>query len=264
MCPGVGFDVVPRLPRGAAQGGAARRDASRARLRQPQCTEPGHRQDHDREACARAAACAWTAGSYRFRFASRVREIDFGEGSEDRHRDSLGRCEHGVSHHRHPQHRGLSSPHRRGTVRRMQRLNRWRWLAGVSAGPVAGSSDASPAAPPGPDAQQRERTPVLVWGEARNAAGRTVAGRMRVRQRLHGDGACVARHRGPGPEGATERGFSHSLADRGSGFRGASARIDARRASQRLTLRLSVPTRSARPMHRTRRRAGIHRAGSVG
>jgi short subunit dehydrogenase-like uncharacterized protein len=32
----------------------------------------------------------------------------------------------------------------------------------------------------GPDAGQRERTPVHVWGEAENAAGRRVTARMRV------------------------------------------------------------------------------------
>ena len=33
---------------------------------------------------------------------------------------------------------------------------------------------------PGPTAEQRERTPVLVWGEAKNAAGRIVTARVRV------------------------------------------------------------------------------------
>jgi short subunit dehydrogenase-like uncharacterized protein len=33
---------------------------------------------------------------------------------------------------------------------------------------------------PGPSAAEREKTPVFVWGEARNAAGRIVAARVRV------------------------------------------------------------------------------------
>lgn len=33
---------------------------------------------------------------------------------------------------------------------------------------------------PGPTAEQRERAPVYVWGEARNASGRTVTARLRV------------------------------------------------------------------------------------
>ena len=33
---------------------------------------------------------------------------------------------------------------------------------------------------PGPTAEERDRTPVLVWGEARNSAGRTATARLRV------------------------------------------------------------------------------------
>jgi short subunit dehydrogenase-like uncharacterized protein len=61
----------------------------------------------------------------------------------------------------------------------MRRLDRWRAI--LALGPVqAWLKRRVDRSVPGPDAEQRERTPVLLWAEGRNAAGRTVVGRLRV------------------------------------------------------------------------------------
>jgi short subunit dehydrogenase-like uncharacterized protein len=110
-------------------------------------------------------------------FASRVREIDFGDGRKLAIAIPWGDVSTAF------RSTGIANievyiPASPGTVRRMQRLNRWRWLAGSA--PVQWWLKRRVArGAAGPDAQQRERTPVSLWGEVRDST-RTVVGRMRV------------------------------------------------------------------------------------
>jgi short subunit dehydrogenase-like uncharacterized protein len=111
-------------------------------------------------------------------FASRVREIDFGEGKKLAIAIPWGDVSTAFRTTAIPNIE-VYIPASPGTVRRMQHLNRWRWLAGSA--PIQWwLKRRIDRAPAGPDAQQRERTPVSLWGEVRNASGRTVVGRMRV------------------------------------------------------------------------------------
>ena len=178
VCPGVGFDVVPS-------------DCLAAKLKEalPGATHLALGFD-SRSAPSRGTARTMieslrTGSRVRvdgrivsIPFASRVREIDFGEGAKLANAIPWG----DVSTAYYTT--GIANievyiPASPGTVRRMQRLNRWRWLMGSA--PVQWLLKRRIAkAPPGPDAQQRERTPVSLWGEVRDSSGRTVVGRMRV------------------------------------------------------------------------------------
>jgi short subunit dehydrogenase-like uncharacterized protein len=111
-------------------------------------------------------------------FASRAREIDFGEGSKLAIAIPWGDVSTAFRTTGIPNIE-VYIPASPAAVRRMQGLNRWGWLLGAA--PVQWwLKRRATRAPAGPDAQLRERTPVLLWGEVRNAAGRTVVGRMRV------------------------------------------------------------------------------------
>ncbi|HJS22340.1 MAG TPA: saccharopine dehydrogenase NADP-binding domain-containing protein [Steroidobacteraceae bacterium] len=178
VCPGVGFDVVPSDCL-----------AARLKLALPDATHLALGFD-SRTAPSRGTAKTMVEGlgmGSRVRadgrivaipLASRVREIDFGEGQKLAIAIPWG----DVSTAYYTT--GIANievyiPASPGTVRRMQRLNRWRWLAGSA--PIQWWLKRRIArSPAGPDAQQRERTPMSLWGEVRNAAGRTVVGRMRV------------------------------------------------------------------------------------
>jgi short subunit dehydrogenase-like uncharacterized protein len=178
LCPGVGFDVVPS-------------DCLAAHLKaaMPEATHLALGFD-SRSPMSRGTSKTMIEGlrtGSRVRengriisipFASRVREIDFKEGlrkaiaipwgdvSTAYYTTGIGNIEVYVP----------ASPR---AVRRMQHLNRWRWLLGWE--PVqAWLKRRADRAQPGPDAALREQTPVRLWGEARSASGRTVVGRMRV------------------------------------------------------------------------------------
>src|SRR5262249_7904914 len=100
--------------------------------------------------------------------ASRVRDIDFGEGAKSAVAIPWGDVSTAFYTTGIPNIEVYipSSPR---AIRRMRRLDRWRALLGLA--PVQSflkrrvERGAS-----GPDAEQRERTPVLLWGEGRNAA----------------------------------------------------------------------------------------------
>ena len=178
LCPGVGFDVVPTDCL-AAKLKEALPDATHLALAFDSRSPPSR-------GTAKTMVESLSTGS-RVRvdgrltsipFASRVREIDFGEGRKLAIAIPWGDVSTAFRTTGIPNIE-VYIPASPGTVRRMQGLNRWRWLA-ASAPVQWWLKRRIDRAPAGPDAQQRERTPVLLWGEARNAAGRTVVGRMRV------------------------------------------------------------------------------------
>jgi len=110
--------------------------------------------------------------------ASRVREIDFGTGvktaiaipwgdvSTAFHTTGIPNIEVYIP----------ASPH---AVRRLQRLDRWKFVLGFA--PLRRwLGRRANRGVPGPGVQEREKTPVMLWGEGRNAAGRTIVGRLQV------------------------------------------------------------------------------------
>ena len=178
LCPGVGFDVVPSDCL-AATLKAALPDATHLALGFDNRSPPSRGTAKTMvESLATGSRVRVDERLVSIPFASRVREIDFGEGRKLAIAIPWGDVSTAFRT-THIPNIEVYIPASPGTVRRMQRLNRWRWLLGSAPAQwwlkrrVAG-------APAGPDEQQRERTPVLLWGEVRNASGRTVVGRMRV------------------------------------------------------------------------------------
>jgi short subunit dehydrogenase-like uncharacterized protein len=178
VCPGVGFDVVPSDCL-AATLKAALPDATHLALgfdsRSPLSRGTAKTMV---ESLATGSRVRVDGRLVSIPFASRVREIDFGEGSKLAIAIPWGDVSTAFRTTGIPNIE-VYIPASPAAVRRMQGLNRWDWLLGSA--PVQWWLKRRAArAPAGPDAQLRERTPVLLWGEVRNAAGRTVVGRMRV------------------------------------------------------------------------------------
>jgi short subunit dehydrogenase-like uncharacterized protein len=178
ICPGVGFDVVPT-------------DCIALSLKQalPDASQLALGFD-SRSALSRGTAATSAEGLgrgsrvrrggrlVRIPLGSRTRRIDFGAGeklataipwgdvSTAYHTTGIPDIEVYVP----VSPRALANLRRLGRLgwllrrRSVQALMRW----GIRRGPA------------GPTAQERERAPVHVWGEARNAAGRVVTARVRV------------------------------------------------------------------------------------
>lgn len=206
LCPGVGFDVVPSDCL-AAQLKAAMPEATHLALGFDSKSPTSRGTTKTMIEGLRTGSRVREAGRLvPVPFASRVREIDFGDGrktaiaipwgdvSTAYHTTGIGNIEVYIP----------ASPR---AVRRLQRLNRWRWLLGWE--PVQRwLKRRADRIAPGPDAALREQTPVSLWGEARSASGRTVVGRMRVAngytvtvhaalgivKRVLGDGAPIGFH----------------------------------------------------------------------
>jgi len=178
FCPGVGFDVVPSDCL-AAQLKAAMPDATHLALGFDSKSPTSRGTAKTMIEGLRTGSRVRKAGRIvAIPFASRVREIDFSGGTKTAiaipwgdvstafYTTGIGNIEVYIP----------ASPR---TVRRMQRLNHWRWLLGWEPVQVWLKRRADRTVP-GPDAELREQTPVSLWGEARTASGRTVVGRMRV------------------------------------------------------------------------------------
>jgi short subunit dehydrogenase-like uncharacterized protein len=178
LCPGVGFDVVPTDCL-AARLKAALPDATHLALAFDSRSPPSRGTAKTMIESVRTGSRVRSDGRIvPIPFASRVREIDFGEGRKLAVAIPWGDVSTAFRTTGIPNIE-VYVPASPGAVRRMQRLNRWRWLLGSAPAQWLLKRRAA-RAPAGPDEQLRERTPVLLWGEARNAAGRTVVGRMRV------------------------------------------------------------------------------------
>ncbi|HEY7378624.1 MAG TPA: saccharopine dehydrogenase NADP-binding domain-containing protein [Steroidobacteraceae bacterium] len=178
VCPGVGFDVVPSDCL-AAQIKAALPDATHLALGFDSRSAPSRGTAKTMIESLRERGKIRADGRIvSIPLASRVREIDFGEGPKSAVAIPWGDVSTAYYTTGIPNIEVYipSSPR---AIRRMRRLDRWRALLGLD--PVQSwLKRRVERAAPGPDAEQRERTPVLLWGEGRNAAGRTVVGRLRV------------------------------------------------------------------------------------
>jgi len=178
VCPGVGFDVVPtdclaltlkeRLP--AATRLALGFDSRSALSRGTAATSI--------EGLGRGSRVRADGVIRSIRLGSRTRRIDFGSGeklaaaipwgdvSTAYHTTGIPNVEVYVP----VSPRAVANLRRLDRIgwllrrRAVQRFLKWRIRKGA----------------PGPDLDERERTPVYIWGEARDAAGRTVEGRLRV------------------------------------------------------------------------------------
>ena len=178
LCPGVGFDVVPSDCL-AAQIKAALPDASHLALGFDSRSAPSRGTAKTMIESLRERSKIRVDGRIvSIPLASRVREIDFGEGPRSAVAIPWGDVSTAFYTTGIPNIEVYipSSPR---AIRRMRRLDRWRGI--LSLGPVQSwLKRRVDRAAPGPDAEQREQTPVLLWGEGRNATGRTVVGRLRV------------------------------------------------------------------------------------
>jgi short subunit dehydrogenase-like uncharacterized protein len=177
VCPGVGFDVVPSDCL-AATLKEALPTATHLALGFDSRSAPSRGTAKTMIESLRTGSQVRTDGRIvSIPFASRVREIDFGDGVKLAMAIPWGDVSTAFRSTGIPNIE-VYIPASPGTVRRMQRLNRWRWLAGSA--PVQWWLKRRIAqGPAGPDTEQRERTPVSLWGEARDSS-RTVMGRMRV------------------------------------------------------------------------------------
>ncbi len=178
FCPGVGFDVVPSDCL-AAKLKEALPDATHLALGFDSRSAPSRGTAKTMIESMRGGGRVRVAGRIvAIPFASRVREIDFSEGPKTAIAIPWGDVSTAFYTTSIPNIE-VYIPASPGAVRRTQRLNHWQWLIGSA--PVQWwLKRRVDRAPPGPDAEQRERTPVRLWGEVRNASGRTVVGRMRV------------------------------------------------------------------------------------
>ncbi len=178
LCPGAGFDVVPSDCL-AAQLKAALPDATHLALGFDSRSTPSRGTAKTMIERLQQGSAVRVAGKIiSIPFASRVREIDFGEGPKNAIAIPWGDVSTAfyTTGIRNIEVYIPASPR---AVRRLQLLSRWRFLLGLP--PVrAWLKRRVERGAPGPDEEQREHTPVLLWGEGRNAAGRTVVGRVRV------------------------------------------------------------------------------------
>ncbi len=178
LCPGAGFDVVPSDCL-AAQIKRALPDATHLALGFDSRSAPSRGTAKTMIERLRHGSAVRVDGTIiSIPFASRVREIDFGEGPKSAIAIPWG----DVSTAFHTT--GIPNvevyvPASPRAIRRLRLLSRGRFLLGVP--PVrAWLKRRVDRGAPGPDQEQREHTPVLLWGEGRNANDRTVVGRVRV------------------------------------------------------------------------------------
>ena len=178
LCPGVGFDVVPSDCL-AAQIKHALPDATHLALGFDSRSAPSRGTAKTMiEGLCQGSSVRADGRIVSIPLASRVREIDFGEGPKTAIAIPWGDVSTAFHTTAIPNIE-VYIPASPRAVRRLRRLSHWRALLGLA--PVqAWLKRRAGRAAPGPDTEQRERTPVLLWGEGRNARGRTVVGRLRV------------------------------------------------------------------------------------
>lgn len=179
-CPGVGFDVVPtdclaaslhaalpgatQLTLGFMGGGGFSRGTSKTMV----------------EGLGDGGRVRRGGRLERVPLGYRTREIDFGDGGGARHAMTIPWGDVSTAFHS----TGIPDievylPMPPARVRALQRLNWLRPLLRLRLVQdyLKGRVDRQP---PGPDAGTRERSQSHVWGEVRDAAGRTVTGRIRT------------------------------------------------------------------------------------
>jgi short subunit dehydrogenase-like uncharacterized protein len=178
LCPGAGFDVVPSDCL-ASQLKRAMPDATHLALGFDSRSTPSRGTAKTMlERLRHGSAVRVDGHIINIPLASRVREIDFGTGLKTAIAIPWG----DVSTAFHTT--GIPNievyiPASPSAVRRLKRLDRWRFILGFA--PLRRwLGRRVDRGVPGPDVQEREKTPVMLWGEGRNAAGRTIVGRLRV------------------------------------------------------------------------------------
>jgi short subunit dehydrogenase-like uncharacterized protein len=164
VCPGVGFDVVPTDC--IALGFDSRSGWSRGTA-----TTSIEKLGDGSRVCEAGAI-------RRIPLGSRARRIDFGAGEKLAAAIPWGDVSTAYRTTGIPNVEVYvpMSPRMLANLRRLDRLG---WLLRTAAAQAFMKWRIGKGAP-GPTAAERERTPVFVWGEARNAAGRTVSARIRV------------------------------------------------------------------------------------
>ena len=178
LCPGAGFDVVPSDCL-AAQLKAALPDATHLALGFDSRSTPSRGTAKTMiERLQHGSAVRVDGKIISIPFASRVREIDFGEGPRSAIAIPWGDVSTAFYTTGIPNIE-VYIPASPRAIRRMRLLSRLRFLLGLP--PVrTWLKRRVDRGAPGPDEEQREHTPVLLWGEGRTASGRTVVGRIRV------------------------------------------------------------------------------------
>ncbi|HKE45679.1 MAG TPA: saccharopine dehydrogenase NADP-binding domain-containing protein [Steroidobacteraceae bacterium] len=178
LLPGAGFDVVPSDCL-AAHIKAALPDATHLALAFDSRSAPSRGTAKTMIESLRARCKVREAGRIvSVPLASRVRQIDFGEGAKQAIAIPWGDVSTAYYS------TGIANievyiPSSPRAIRRLRRLDRWRSILGLA--PVQSwLKRRVERSAPGPGADERDRTPVLLWAEGRNAAGRTVVGRLRV------------------------------------------------------------------------------------
>lgn len=176
LCPGVGFDVVPTDCL-AAMLAKALPDATHLALGYDSRSRVsrGTRKTMI-EGLASGAKVRVNGEILSEPLGSRVREIDYGEGSKTAVAISWGDVSTAFWTTRIPNIEVYVPSSPRG-VKTLRRLNRWRFLMRTQLVQnwLKRQADRAPA---GPDTAQRERAPVRIWGEVRNARGAQRVGRL--------------------------------------------------------------------------------------
>jgi short subunit dehydrogenase-like uncharacterized protein len=178
LCPGAGFDVVPSDCL-AGQLKEAMPDATHLALGFDSRSTPSRGTAKTMLERVRYGSAVRVDGRIvNIPLASRIREIDFGAGLKTAIAIPWG----DVSTAFHTT--GIPNievyiPASPRAVQGLKRLDRFKFILGFS--PLRRwLGRRANRGVPGPDVQEREKTPVMLWGEGRNAAGRTIVGRLRV------------------------------------------------------------------------------------
>jgi short subunit dehydrogenase-like uncharacterized protein len=178
ICPGTGFDVVPTDCL-AATLAAALPDATRLALGFDSRSPPSRGTAATSiESLGRGSRVREAGELRRIPFGSRVRRVDFGAGEKLATAIPWGDVSTAYRTTGIPNVE-VYVPVSPRALARLRRLDRIGWLLRRKALQSFLKSRLA-RREPGPDAAARAKTPILVWGEAENAAGRRVTARMRV------------------------------------------------------------------------------------
>ncbi len=178
LCPGVGFDVVP-TDCVAATLARAMPDATHLALGFDSRSMISRGSARTGVEALRTGARARVNGRIEsLPLAARVREIDFGDGLKRAMLVPWGDVSTAFHTTRIPNIE-VYIPASPRAIAAQRSLQRWRWLL-ATAPAQAWLKRRIQRGKAGPEAEQRAKTPVYVWGEARNAAGATKVARLRT------------------------------------------------------------------------------------
>jgi len=178
LCPGVGFDVVP-TDCVAATLARAMPDASHLALGFDSKSRLSRGTSKTMIEGLAHGSRVRTEGQLRNEpMGARVRDIDFGAGARKAIAIAWGDVSTAWWTTRIPNVE-VYIPASPRAIKSMQRMHRWRWLLGLA--PVQSwMKKRVDKAPAGPDTAERERSPVMVWGEVRNARGEQRIARLQT------------------------------------------------------------------------------------